>query len=437
MKVIGHIFLPDPKVLYLEPVFGCNYRCFSCIHGSGPTMAAAHLKPSLFEKLKPLVERVNHVHVTGLGEPWLNANLTDYLAYFREKNKPFYINTNGSLLTDAHTGILTTSRSELSISLDAGDAPTYRRMRAGGNWDSIISGIQRVSQVKADRCSPYPLLYLTFHLNEINIRSMVKVPELARQLGIDAVKFSWTILPETHRAHSVFRDQAQVASILRSVTAQLHHSGIHVRNGAVFDRHLRGCWNFSGMAFVGANGSLAACCSRWLAIGNLKDNCFRDIWNGMPRRRLALSVLNRSYKVACKDCPQIHGADYADNKEAFIKPADLEEKIRLEKTKRLGELPCLQGLDTAFDAGVAALLDGNVQSAADIFSDLDSRFPDYFEIKNNLAVAHAYLGNLEKCREVLHALTKIPHNKTIYLQTLSELSSNSFSAGNITPILLA
>jgi MoaA/NifB/PqqE/SkfB family radical SAM enzyme len=421
MKVIRHIFLPDPKVLYLEPVFGCNYRCFACLHGSGRAMAAARLKPSLFEKLKPLIERVNHIHITGLGEPLLNAHLPDYLAHFREKNKSYYINTNGSLITDRHADLLTTSRCELSISLDAGDASTYRRMRSGGDWENVISGIKRVSQVKADRRSSYPLLYLTFHLNAINIRSMAKIPELARQLGIAAVKFSWTILPQTHRAHSVFRDQEKVAATIRSVSARLHQNGIQVRNGAVFDRHVRGCWNFSHMAFVGANGSLAACCSRWLTVGDLNDNAFWDIWNGMPRRSLALSILNRSPKEDCKDCPQIQGADYANHKDAFFKSADTEEKIRMEKTKRIGKLPSLQGLGSAFDAGVAALLNGNASSAAVIFSGLDSRFPDYFEIKNNLAVAHAYLGNRDKCCEVLHAITKIPHNKNILPQAWPQI----------------
>ena len=99
MKVISQILRPDPKVLYLEPVFGCNYRCFSCIHGSGRHIGTTQLGPGLFEKLKPLIERVKHIHITGLGEPLLNAHLLDYLTYLREKDKSYYINTNGSLIT--------------------------------------------------------------------------------------------------------------------------------------------------------------------------------------------------------------------------------------------------------------------------------------------------------------------------------------------------
>ena len=91
MKVIRQIFRPEPKVLYLEPVFGCNYRCFFCIHGNGRHIVPTLLDRALFEKLKPLIESVKHVHITGLGEPLLNAHLLDYLAYLREKNKSYYI----------------------------------------------------------------------------------------------------------------------------------------------------------------------------------------------------------------------------------------------------------------------------------------------------------------------------------------------------------
>lgn len=409
MKVIRQIFRPEPKVLYLEPVFGCNYRCFFCIHGSSRPIETARLAPALFEKLKPLIARVEHIHLTGLGEPLLNGHLPDYLAYLREKDKSYYINTNGSLITSVYADLLTTSRSELSVSLDAGDGETYHKMRAGGNWQKVIAGLKRVSKARVDRGSRYPLLYLTFHINALNLNSLRKVPDLARDLGIDAVKLSWTILPESHRAHSIFGEQDRAARLVHRVSAQLHKSGIQVRNGAVFDRHLRGCWNFSQMAFIGANGSVAACCSRWLTIGSLDVNGFQDIWNGMPRRRLALDILNGRPRGACHDCPQIRGADYSRNPDAFLKSGELDETIRTEKTGCAGKLPCLQGLDSAFDAGVAALLGGNVGGAVDIFSDLDSRFPDFFEIKNNLAAAHAHLGNREKCREVLHALVKIPH----------------------------
>ncbi|MEW6347539.1 MAG: radical SAM protein [Thermodesulfobacteriota bacterium] len=410
MNIISEILRPMPKVLYLEPYFGCNYRCRFCIHGGGHQITHVQLGVRAFEHLKPLIEKTSHVHMTGLGEPFLNANLADYLAYFGKNGKSYYINTNGSLVEDAHIDLMTASPSELAVSLDAGDRKTYETVRCGGNWDRVLARVKRVSRMKAERNSPYPLLYLSFHINALNLTSLNTMPELARDLGIDAVKLSWTQLPQGSRDHSVFGNQDTVNHLLRDVTSQLHASGIHVTNEARFRKHARGCWNLTEMAFVRANGAVAACCSRWIPVGNIHDNGFEDIWNGAARRRLALGIVNGCPEPECRDCRQIRGADYAHNEEDFFKPTDLDLAVPAEKTKNIGPLPSLEGLDAHFRSGVASLMGGDLQAAAGIFSALESKFPDFFEIKNNLAAAYCYLGDLEKSREVLNSIRSIPHN---------------------------
>ena len=55
----------------------------------------------MFEQLKPLIEQVRHVHITGLGEPLLNRHLLDYLGFLRDRGKSYYINTNGALIDEA------------------------------------------------------------------------------------------------------------------------------------------------------------------------------------------------------------------------------------------------------------------------------------------------------------------------------------------------
>jgi len=431
MKIISEIFRPEPQVLYLEPYFGCNYNCFFCVHGSGRRIRPAKLDLHLFEKLKPVIEKVSHIHMTGLGEPFLNPHLSDYLAYFRDKNKSFYLNTNGSLLKDVHIDLMATCRSELSVSLDAGDRETYEKMRQNSDWDNVMSRLKKVSKRRSECKSPYPLLYLTFHINALNLMSLTKVPELGRELGIDAVKFSWTMLPEEYRSQAIFWHQDAATRVLHTVGAQLQKAGIHVRSEALFGKHVRGCWNHGSMTFVGANGTVAACCSRWVAIGHLSENSFEDIWNGLPRRQIALANLNGSPAGLCRHCPQFLGVNYETNEEDYLKFKDVETAVVAEKTKHIGKLPSLEGLNAGFRSGVEALADGDYQEAVRIFAALDSKFPHYFEIKNNLAAAFFYLGNHEKCMEILDTIKRMPHNKAILRsnlesaqQRLSILSDN-------------
>lgn len=413
MKVIAEIFRPEPRILYLEPFFGCNYRCLFCIHGSGHRIETSQLGPPLFERLKPLIATVDHIHLTGLGEPLLNPYLMDYLSYFREKGKSYYINTNGSLIDDDLIHLLTQSRSELSISLDAGDEETYARIRHGGNWGKVTSGLKRVSQIKAARRSPYPLLYLSFHINALNVMSLKKVPDLAREIEVEAVKLSWTRLPDRYRSYSIFRSRDLVKDLLRTIGAQLLRDGIQVKNEAILGKHVRSCWTFSPMAFVGASGAVAACCSQWIPIGQLNENRFEDIWNGLPRRKIGLAILNQRPEGLCRQCPQILGVDYEQNEEDFFKSRDLDMKILAEKGKSIGKLPSLTGLRDTFRSGVSALLGGDPAAAVSIFTALDTRFPDFFEIKNNLAACHFSLGNIPACRDLLLAIKTIPHNEKL------------------------
>ncbi|MFZ1986715.1 MAG: radical SAM protein [Desulfatitalea sp.] len=417
MKIIREIFRPKPEILYLEPFFGCNYHCFFCVHGSNDRIKTACLGPCLFERLKPVIETVDHIHLTGLGEPLLNPHMKDYLSYFREKEKSFYINTNGSLIDDGLIRLLTTSRSELSISLDAGDAKTYTRMRKGGDWTRVISRLKRLSQNKATSRTPYPLLYLSFHINALNVMSLKKVPNLARELGIKAVKLSWTRLPDGYRKYSIFKHQELVDDTLGNLTAQLLKSGILVQNEAILGKHQRGCWSFRPMTFVGANGAVAACCSRWVPIGHLSENSFEDIWNGWPRRRIQLAILNKNPEGMCQHCPQILGVDYAQTEADFFKSRELEAAILTAKAQNIGKLPSLEGLRDAFRCAVAALLGGDAAKAVRTFTALDTRFPDHFEIRNNLAAGHLYLGNIRKCRELLQAIQTIPHNEKLIQST--------------------
>ena len=66
-------------------------------------------------------------------------------------------------------------------------------------------------------------------------------------------------------------------------------------------------------------------------------------------------------------------------------------------------------LDRDFQEGVLALFNKNTENAVKIFLKLEKRFPDFYEIKNNLAVAYSYLGNKEKSLDIKRQIKEMPH----------------------------
>jgi wyosine [tRNA(Phe)-imidazoG37] synthetase (radical SAM superfamily) len=423
MKIISRIFRPLPQVLYLEPVFGCNYRCFFCLHGGEHRVEPVQLTPAVFGRIKPIVDQAAHIHLTGLGEPFLNSHIGEFLAYFREKGKKYYVNTNGSLIRDAHIDLLLTSRSELSISLDAADKVTYSRMRYPDNWDKIIRIVKRISDLRFKRSSRFPLLYLAIHINLLNLSSLQYLPELCSDLRIDAVKLSWTILPEIYAVLSPYEELQKASQMIHWAASALRRKGIGIRDEVLFQPHRRECWNLSGMAFIGANGAMAACCNRWLAIGDLAANSFEEIWNGLPHRRIFFGVLNHRPIESCAECRQLQVVDYVASPGAFVKDAGADTAVLAQKRRALEKLPALENLEKQFAAGLEALTgkDTNGERALDIYAELFRRFPDYYEIRNNLAVAYFLKGQPEKSRELLSDIQSIPNNRGIVAYNLDYL----------------
>jgi MoaA/NifB/PqqE/SkfB family radical SAM enzyme len=415
MKIISRILRPLPQLLYLEPAFGCNYRCFFCMHGSDTGVKPVFLTPAVFERLKPVVDQVAHIHLTGLGEPLLNPHLADYMTYFRDAGKKYYINTNGALIQDEHIELLLTSNCELSFSLDAADKQTYGQMRRGGNWDKVVRTIKRISDLKLSRSSRFPLLYLTLHLNRLNLPSLQYLPDLCSDLRIDAVKLSWTILPETHEHLSPGGYVHKAAEMIRPVVAALRQKGVGIRDEVLFQPHKRGCWDLTGLGFVGANGMVAACCNRWKAVGDLTVNSFEEIWNGRPHRLIFYGILNHRPVESCVGCRQLGTVDYVGNPGTFVKDAGADEAVLAQKQRVAEKLPVLGNLEKEFAAGFNALTANakDMGRALDIYTSLARRFPDYYEIRNNLAIAYLLDGQPERCRAVLDDLQTLPHNRGI------------------------
>ena len=367
------------------------------------------MDPVVFEKLKPVIEKVKHIHITGLGEPFLNPHLSDYLNLFKEKNKSYYINTNASLIQHSHLKVMVASRCQLSISLDAGDKKTYQKVRHPKNWDNIMATLAKIQAAKKDLGSPYPHVYVQFNINRLNMKSLLKLPDLCREMGIEAVRLSWTILPQSHAQLSVFHHQGIVERILQTVVKELHEVGVHVQNGAVFDVPDHNCWDLTGLTFVGANGTVATCSSRWVGIGSLLKNSFEDIWNGMPHRKIGFGVFNGKPEPSCKTCRLIRPINYRTDEYNFFRHEETNEIFLHEKTKPMETLPSLHGLDRDFQEGVLALFNKNIEKAVAIFLQLEKRFPDFYEIKNNLAVAFAFIGNKEKSLDMERQIKEMPH----------------------------
>ncbi len=145
-----------PPYIQIEPSSACNYRCVFCFQTdktfSGKS--SGHMGKMSLERYKQAVDwvegKVAFGSLASRGEPLLNKDIGEVLAYSRGKFLGLKMNTNASLLTEekAHA-ILSGGLGTVVFSADAAKEPDYSRFRVYGKLDRVLENINRFNQIRA------------------------------------------------------------------------------------------------------------------------------------------------------------------------------------------------------------------------------------------------------------------------------------------------
>ncbi len=190
--------LPDGELLrHLEAVqfeltTRCNLACAMCPRVTSPTVAARkprHMQFDLFARcVDGLVDAGVHltaVYPFWLGEPTMHPEFGRMFEYLMSKNfaNAFFecleFDTNGHFLDEGLARHLLAYRRmqalspatfrRLYLSLDAATAPTYGRIRAGGDFDRVMANLERFLDLRAAADTEgYPRLALQMVVQEAN-----------------------------------------------------------------------------------------------------------------------------------------------------------------------------------------------------------------------------------------------------------------------------
>ena len=173
----------------------CNLRCPSCrdsliFHKSGPQYnKAIRLADNVNEWLEQQRDPIS-VHMGSDGDPYASHVYRHFMANTPHKeNIRYWIMTNGLLFRDAHTQSphVTESLDQLAVSIDGATAPTYEKLRLGGNWSKLSENLQVMSDLKQEHG-------FRFHWHMVvqndNWREIPLMAELAEKHGVDRMFFN-------------------------------------------------------------------------------------------------------------------------------------------------------------------------------------------------------------------------------------------------------
>ena len=169
----------------------CNYKCLFC-YGHSPLSENFYLKNDqmdmetyckLIDSLKKL--KTKHVHISGLGEPLLNPNIIEMIAYTKKNDMFVSLTTNGSLLNPLLIKKLDDiGLNNINISLNAGTEKSHRIVHQTTNYfNSIKKNIELIAS------KTNIITSISFVLNKINFKEIKKMVELSIKMNVDYVAF--------------------------------------------------------------------------------------------------------------------------------------------------------------------------------------------------------------------------------------------------------
>lgn len=316
-----------PRSLYLETTNRCDSKCQTCIRTFQTLEPPADLT---LERVRSIVEQIpvlDRVVLHGIGEPLLNPEIFDIVAYLKTRVAWVLFNSDAIGLTPARARrLIESGLDEYRVSMDAATAGTYCRLRGVDRFDRVTANVKRLVVLEREMGMMRPRISLWFTASRVNIEELPAFVELASCLDVGEVYVQRLVFnglglaTEANALHRKLRERERARLAEAEALAARH--GITMRasgltsplasleSGADGARPWSGCQRPWTLAYVTANGNVLPCCiSPWVArdyagliLGNAFDEPLESIWDGPRYQRFRQDFESSTPPDPCRGC---------------------------------------------------------------------------------------------------------------------------------------
>jgi MoaA/NifB/PqqE/SkfB family radical SAM enzyme len=299
-----------PYAIRVDPISVCNLRCPLCPTGIGELKRPT--KPMLIDTFSQVLDELGPfaflAHLWVWGEPLLHKELWRMVALAEERGVGTEVSTNLSVvLSDRQIDeLVVAGLSWLIVSVDGTSPESYNLYRRGGNFPLVLSNMRRIVERKKALGSLTPFVEWQFVPLRHNESEMGEAERLAREIGVDGLRFKPARLDKTQE----LTVSGQVPERLREQWAardpRLHHQ-LDATHESFHDFHCPFLW---GHVTIHPNAAIAPCCETYKTshdFGRFGEQNFSEVWNGptyTEARRIALGrdLAPNDQRFACHDC---------------------------------------------------------------------------------------------------------------------------------------
>lgn len=290
-----------PISLTIEPTTACNLGCPECPSGLKKfTRPEGNLKENFYKTIIDSVQsHAFYLNFYFQGEPFINPNFLEMVAYAHAKKIYTATSTNAHFLNDVVAKkTVQSGLDRLIISLDGLTQEVYENYRVHGKLEKVIEGTKNILKWKTELKSKTPYVIFQFLVVKPNEHQIDAAKKLALELGVDEIRFKTAqiydfengnpLIP-TIEKYSRYRKQANGKFVLKN-------------------KLLNECWRMWSSCVITWDGKIVPCCFDKDAthqLGNLATQSLKQIWQSTPYKNFRKAILtNRKSIAICKNCTE-------------------------------------------------------------------------------------------------------------------------------------
>jgi radical SAM protein with 4Fe4S-binding SPASM domain len=296
----GHPLMSGmPMSISIEPTTSCNLRCPECPSGlrsfTRPTgMLQSDLFRSVIDQLAPTL---NYLTFYFQGEPYLHPNFLEMVSYASRKGIYTATSTNGHYLRDDMArATVESGLDRLIISIDGTTQRTYESYRIGGSLDKVLEGASRVVHYKRKLRTRSPHVIFQFLVVKPNEHQIDEVRDLAKKIGVDELVLKTAQIYNYEQGSDLMPENPRYTRYRRKSDGTYE----------IKNRLLNECWRMWQGCVITWDGKVLPCCfdkDGAYAMGDLRQNSFRDIWFSEKYNAFRESLFRSRKEIEmCRNC---------------------------------------------------------------------------------------------------------------------------------------
>ncbi len=290
-----------PFLLFTDVTNICNLRCPLCPTGLNlPGYEKGYMSFKTFKKaVDELSDSLMWVALYDWGEPFLNKDIFRMIEYAGSKRIITFLSTNANLLTDEMIRkIIDSGLDQMVISLDGTNEQTYRKYRIGGDFNKVITGIEKLVRMKRKLRVRHPFIEWQFLVMKHNENEIEQARKMASEIGVDSIHFRPINLC----------DKPFTGSYDKKIADKWLPADRRYRFGydnPPLNKEL--CYWLWYSVFINWKGDVYPCCGTYeekYRFGNIHDNSIMDLWNNekyVESRRLFTQPKKNTESI-CSGC---------------------------------------------------------------------------------------------------------------------------------------